>query len=130
MKLQTLSILPAHSTERAGGNSTAEELEHSSGEAASSSARYQAFLAQQALRTPRASLQPSAEVLSGLGRLLADVALFITFFFGFLTLFGFGLSRLSGRFDLSQSDVSASAQQADTPEPNLPTLPRKKPFNK
>ena len=134
MKLQPLSILPAHSTERAGGNSTAEELESSSGgEAASYSARYQAFLAQQAARNQRPNRQVGLEALSGLGRILADLALFIAFFFGFLTLFGFGLSRLNGRLNFAQSNVSAAAKEAVPSQhslPESPAPPKKKQINK
>lgn len=142
MKLQPLSILPAHSPkpaqepaqEPACRNSTAEELEPSSGgEAASYSARYQVFLAQQTARNQPTNRQVGLEALSGLGRVLADLALFIAFFLGFLTLFGFGLSRLNGRLNLTQSNVSAAAKEAATPQPGLPESsapPKKKQINK
>lgn len=106
MKSPFPSIL---SVESPDGDSTANEPKNSGGEAASYSARYQAFLYQQSLRSQRANSQGGLDVLTSLLQGLVNVALFVAFFFGFLTLFGFGLSRLNGHSNLIQPKVSASA---------------------
>jgi hypothetical protein len=120
MKSQYLSLFSdtssaaasAAATESSDGNPPASEPENFSGEVASYSARYQAFLYQQSLRNQRANRQGGLDVLTSLGRGLLNLTLFVAFFFGFLTLFGFGLSRLSGNSYLIQNKVSASAPNA------------------
>lgn len=107
MKSQYLSILPGSSEE----NSTANEPENSSGEVASYSARYQAFLYQQSQRNQRVYQQRGLDVLTGLVQGLVNLAIFFALFLGFLTMFGFGLSRLNGNFNVVQSNVSAVGKQ-------------------
>jgi hypothetical protein len=93
---------------------------------ASYSARYQAFLYQQSLRNQRANRQGSLDVLTSLGRGLLNLVLFVAFFFGFLTLFGFGLSRLGGKFNVTQSSVSASVSNLAADAEKTPPAVHKK----
>jgi hypothetical protein len=122
MKSQYLSLFSATSSaassaassECTDGNSKASEPENFSGEVASYSARYQAFLYQQSLRNQRANRQGSLDLLTSLGRGLLNLTLFVAFFFGFLTLFGFGLSRLSNNLSVVRSNVLAAGAQDET----------------
>lgn len=138
MKSPFPSILPVEPPtdlqgEDSGANSTANELTNSSGESASYSARYQAFLSQQTQRKERASGQGGLNVLAGLVQGLINLAIFVVLFLGFLTLFGFGLSRLNGNFNVSQSNVSAAGKQDSDSAVKLsqtPAAPKKKANNK
>ncbi len=132
MKSPFPSILPADlHTEGPDGNSTANEMMNSSGDGESYSARYQAFLYQQSQRNQRTNYQGGMDILTGLIRGLVNLGLFVAFFLGFLTLFGFGLSRLNGNFNVAQKNVSAAGKQAgvsDTKPSPSPT-PLKKSLN-
>ena len=108
MKSRYLSLFSANAPEGSDENTAVNEPENIPEEAASYSARYQAFLYQQSLRNQRANRQGSLDLLTSLGRGLLNLTLFVAFFFGFLTLFGFGLSKLGGNFNIAQSRVSAS----------------------
>ena len=119
MRSEYLSILPADlpasAPQSSGEDSTANEVANSGGDSLSYSARYQAFLDQQAQKNQRV-----AYGLSGLAsaiRGLVNLAIFTLFFLTILTLFGFGLSRLSPRSNAAQKDVSATSNQAETPQP-------------
>jgi hypothetical protein len=132
MKSPFPSILPADlHTEGPDGNSTANEMTNSSGDGESYSARYQAFLYQQSQRNQRTNYQGGMDILTGLIRGLVNLGLFVAFFLGFLTLFGFGLSRLNGNFNVAQKNVSAAGKQAGVSEtkPSPSPTPLKKSLN-
>lgn len=134
MNSRYLSILPDNST----GDSTADaksagaapaSTENDAGAGASYRARYQAFLNQQSQRSPRRT-GPSAVI--GFVRGSINFAIFVALFLAILTLFGFGLSRLSGDAKATASDVQITGKQAtstvaeSSPSPTVKKRPRNK----
>ena len=109
MKSRHLSILPDDSA----GDSTADinpaSAVNAVGGVASYRARYQAFLNQQSQRSQRRA-GPNGLVRAVWG--MINFAIFVVLFLAILTLFGFGLSRLSGNAQATKGDVLANGKQA------------------
>ena len=128
MKLHHLSILPDNSSEDSSAGVTP-IADNSAGGDASYRARYQAFLNQQAQRSPRRA-KPNAVI--GFAAGIINFAIFVALFLAILTLFGFGLSRLNGDAKATTNDAQATGQQAASTVAESSPSPRikKKSHNK
>ena len=129
MKSRHLSILHDNSTGDSSADAKPVGAANDAGSGASYHARYQAFLNQQSPRSPRRT-RPSA-VVGFVGGMI-NFAIFVALFLAILTLFGFGLSRLSGDAKATASDVQATGKQAastmaeSSPSPTIKKRSRNK----
>ncbi|MEO6723743.1 MAG: hypothetical protein ABIU20_11480 [Blastocatellia bacterium] len=111
MKSRHLSILPDNSTEDSSAHSPSPGAANITESGASYRARYQEFLNQQSQRNPRRA-RPSAGI--GFVQGIINFAIFVALFLAILTLFGFGLSQLSGNVKGVNGSVSATGKHAPT----------------
>ncbi len=124
MKSRHLSILPDNSTGDSIADVNPAGAANDAGSGASYRARYQAFLNQQSQRSPRRT-RPNAVI--GVVGAVINFAIFVALFLAILTLFGFGLSRLSGDAKATASDVQVTSQQpASTVAESSPSPTTKK----
>ena len=108
MNSRYLSILPDNSTGDSSADAKPAGIANTAEGGASYRARYQAFLNQQSQRSPRRT-RPNAVV--GFVQVVINFAIFVALFLAILTLFGFGLSRLSGDAKATASDVQVTSHQ-------------------